>query len=310
MEIKQEALNHFMGMWRERYNMYYLASKRPRVPTSDDPILAKYWFCNVQSCMDDFTVRLLKYFGKSTPEDMRARLVLRFFCCPPLLASASVQDARFRENPTSFIESWISAGKRLDCSYMIMSAPTKGTPAFHEFLKILCDVGTDLHNVLDCLNGITVNACASYIADRVPRASYITATRLLGDLRYTEYAERLEDLDTWGYAGQNATRGLARLFPREAVSFAFGTLGNRTNYDLTLQLRSAVTDHLRVHKGVTPEAIAYIEKNNPTAARRMWTPDVQDILQWLMQYDLYCRIKEKRGEPFKGQRQPRVFRED
>ena len=263
---KDIALFFWTARERERIRLARAAGQP--APWTDDPVLASFYFCNVNREHDKVTMWLRKNVTRKLARASDEHVItavagFRWFnkietgelLLPMLLE-------RGWHTPTVMK---LLAGQRqiFGGAYIIMPAPGKDTPK----VQAVCDV-------MDCLKAdVVANVARSTRSLQTthmelmtnPGMGPFTAYEVITDLRHTKVLRRAKDIMSWANPGPGCVRGLQWLFP-----------------DFHITRRTPLTHELMADL----LAMSQQEENWP-ADWPAW--EMRTVEHWLCEFDKYCR---------------------
>lgn len=278
-----EALRHWV---REREATRLRKDAGGAGPWTDDPIIAKYRFCNVRREDDSVTVWIRKHIREPYADHPHLWFMLaisRWINWPDSLAgmiaypTAWPTAADFSPRGMELALNFRAAkgAKVFTGAYTINAPPTKGASKIEYVTKTVLG---------DVWNGTRKPTIAALLASGIPRPSlrsmHMALSKYRGwgafmtyqvivDLRFTRYLSSADDIATWAAAGPGTIRGLNRIS------------GRRVDYPL--DQGQALHEIRTLYKTIREETGVDM--------------DFSDVPNILCETDKYIRVMNNEGAP-------------
>lgn len=269
--MQTQSLLNFM---HERHSIYIKKEMGRKPPWSKDPILQKYYFCNVYRELDKVTIAIKNYIRKPYAKNNNLWFMLaiaRQFNLPSTLFSIMNErlwpvekwEPRKIKDLLSHLKD--SGEKLYNSAYMITGSGAEGKEKHHLTIDILTDLWKSRRPIEEALKQNSLEtAWKVFLPFRSwgPFMSY----ELVTDLRHTRYLNRAKDIYTWANAGPGAVRGLNRL-----IGVPLNSKWSRNQS--VVQMREILDD------------VSNRWKSSPKL-------EMRDIEHSLCEFDKYMRCKE------------------
>jgi hypothetical protein len=253
----------------ERYNIMVRKRRGDKAPWTEDPILAKYRFCNVRREDDEVTKWIAKHWrdpNATDPNLPRAMTLARLVNWPPTLAAIGYP---YEWNPKKIAETiqhCEAKGKAWSSAYIVS---TNGKP-INKAVYVALVVSNGVLSYPTLTQGVnSLQALYNGLVGCMGLGSFMAA-QVVADVKNAKGGPLAAALDwrTWAAKGPGSIRGLRRYFPDGLPSQEF-----------IVNLRLMVAE-VRPH---VPKAVQHI--------------CMQDWQNVMCEFDKYTRAKNGEGRP-------------
>ena len=275
--LHDEMVEGFFASARERYRIMLLR-RSGQPPTTDDPTLGRWFFCNVFR-EDDTTTQFIRETLREPmryrPEVIQWMMLCRLFNrIEPLEA---LMDAGLMDN-----WDWHAARDTLkDMKPVVGGAYRVRTPGgmskLDGVLKIAYDnwnpireLGTRIIPRQDTLES-TWSALSS-----MPYLANVVSYEIISDLRHTYMLEQAHDIETWAAATAGVASGMSWLVAQHP-DFFNKELGKKA------------------HKGILKSMLRLLvlSRYDELWPRNWPSWEMRDLAHWLTQYGAYCKSRHQ-----------------
>lgn len=214
--MQTQPLLDFMN---ERHSIYLRRKQGVKWPWTIDPILQKYYFCNVYRELDKVTIFIHNQIRKPYVKNENLWFMLaiaRQFNLPTTinhLVNAKLwPEKKWQPEKVKKLLSKVKErGEKLyNSAYMITGSGSTGQEKHNLTVDILTDLWESREPIETILQQKNLEAAWRVF---LPFRSWgpFMAYELVTDLRHTRYLNKAKDIYTWANAGPGAIRGLNRL---------------------------------------------------------------------------------------------------
>lgn len=280
-----EALRHWV---KEREATRIRKESGAPGPWTDDPIIAKYRFCNVRREDDTVTVWVRKQIREPYADHPNLWFMLaisRWINWVPTLEELITTGTglAWPDHPDfslgifkEVLHSRVSRGEKVFTgAYTINAPPTKGASKIDYVADTVLGAvwrGERRPHIADILTGSVPKPSLRGIHMALSKyqgwGAFMTY-QVIVDLRFTRYLRHAEDVATWAAAGPGTVRGLNRIAGRQ--------------FDRALDQGQALQEMRTLYKTIRDETAVDM--------------DFSDVPNILCETDKYCRVMNGEGAP-------------
>lgn len=273
--VNASSKSNFIAFLLERQNIYLRRQAGSVAPWTDDPILRKYRFCNIERENDRTTAWIAKNLRSplagSTlliPVLAAARLINRIETLELLKARLLMRGWSESEDVPTLREIAASGSPITNSAYMVTTPEGMDKAAGLSFMisKIQSD-GLCLSGGFSSLRSMHEHLMT------FPRIGSFLAAQIVADAKYVPRYRMIKDWVTFAASGPGSRRGLNRLLGRP-VGAAW-------------QEDEWFSEHSKLHSELLPQL----------AAAGLPYLHAQDLNNCECEFDKYERVRLKEGEP-------------
>ena len=280
------SVREFFWFMDEREKIYQRKLYDEPRPWANDPILDKYFFCNVYRENDKVTKWIRENWREphkdAPPEIMIFNMVVaRFFNFIPtleLIGWTQNWEKQRTGDIAGELKDYQEMGRTsFNAAYLIAGTDLKGKNKIDGVCDRLDWAWKNLEFITAGIVGKGTLQGAWEVLQQIPGVAGFIAYEIVTDLRHTPILSKAPDIMTWANPGPGAIRGLQRMYGRDYV---------KLNTPLHLM------------------RLILAEAPFQTTLKL----EMRDIEHTLCEYDKYLRIKQaiKEGRPVLGMRRYRM----
>lgn len=210
----------FWAFVRERHSIYLRRRAGQPPPWTEDPVLAKFKFCNVYRQLDRVTEALKERLKKvETGEDTLFHIsMFRLFNWPPTY-DALLPLVRRRPNvfplatARGVVEDRMRAGHKVFTSaYMMGGGAPTGSRRYDIVLPSISDIWKHRRELTAQVRAWNTMEYATELMQQFPMVGTFIGYELACDFRHSSVMPAPIDAMTWANPGPGAARGLNRIY--------------------------------------------------------------------------------------------------
>lgn len=226
----EQNVSAFFELARERYQIKRRREAGGDGPWTQDPILAKYRFCNVFREDDKTTAWFRDALRNPLREKAlavtRATIVFRWFC---RISTGEKLVPFLLNTPEDALLDWEAIYEALkDCEPLVTGSYTivspQGLPKLEGIISILKAIEPELPYLIGAITAMPPKARSlERVWKSLRQLDFVgdfVAYEIVSDLRYTSLLDQACDINTWASAGPGTTQGLGQLVANDPDKFS------------------------------------------------------------------------------------------